>query len=248
MKMDTEKDYVIVGETSPDLEALVGDIFSPVRTIIYNQKVWFCFKDLYRQLIKGNGLNKNKVLSNIPEKWKVVRDYPIIDTQSVDVPFFQGTTREVSSEEEQTEALVFINVRAIFLLCLWVVSPQTQKFQEWVVGELLPELMVRGCYVLNDGLDAFLEKYQKYLNTKFYEDKVFTFSDGVKVTIRKCGEDKAAVFIHGGENMDEFPYESIPEIMEELEKYTLVAGPFYTDPSVCEKPIEPLIMGLRDDG
>lgn len=230
--MNEDKEAVIIGEATPDIEELVGNIFNPVRTIIHEQKIWYAFDDLYKQIIKGNGFKKNSIIANIPEKWKTIQEYPVIDTTSPNEPFFQG--RGEVEKEEQMEALIFINPKAIFLLCLWIVSPQTQAFQEWLAGELLPALMIQGCYQMNGGLDAFLKKYGDYLNTKFYEDKKFTFEDGTVVVIRKCDKERGALFIFGGPDPQAFPYETIPEISTELDKYAVIAGPFYINPETCQ--------------
>ena len=183
--------------------------FGKVRTIIIDGELWFIGKDVTELL---GYTNASKALSDNC-RW-VTRGY---------IPHPQGKgTLEVN----------IIPERDLYRLIMRSKLPSAERFEEWVVGEVLPSIRKTGSYSLNipktlpEALRAFADEVEAHEKTKaalaiaapkaeFYDtvassESLTSFADTAKLLDKGIGRNKLMKLLREKKILqkDNIPYQS----------------------------------------
>lgn len=106
-----------------NLKIFQNDEFGTIRSIRFDNDVWFVGTDITEKLEYQNG--SRDIKRHVDEEdWRII-------------PFFDG---------KQSRATLVINESGLYALIMGSTLPNAKKFKHWVTAEVLPEIRKTGGY------------------------------------------------------------------------------------------------------
>ena len=163
-----------------DVQIFKSDQFGEIRTAGTAENPMFCLSDVCRVL----DLQTSDVKKRLKAPW--------VDSIKVGV---QTGTKKDGTPSVQNIAMIFVNEQALYNVIMRSDKPQAEPFQDWVCGEVLPEIRKNGGYINANGMsdDEIMAKALKIAhktierksleNKELKKENVRLESENVQLTI-----------------------------------------------------------------
>jgi prophage antirepressor-like protein len=145
-----------------EVQIFKSDQFGEIRTAGTAENPMFCLADVCRVL----DLQASDVKKRLKDPW----------VDSIKVGVQTGTKRD-GTPSVQNISMIFVNEQALYNVIMRSDKPQAEPFQDWVCGEVLPEIRKNGGYINANGMSddeimaKALEIAHKTIERKALENK-----------------------------------------------------------------------------
>jgi len=145
-----------------EVQIFKSEQFGEIRTAGTADSPMFCLADVCRVL----DLQASDVKKRLKDPW----------VDSIKVGVQTGTKRD-GTPSIQNISMIFVNEQALYNVIMRSDKPQAEPFQDWVCGEVLPEIRKNGGYINANGMSddeimaKALEIAHKTIERKALENK-----------------------------------------------------------------------------
>jgi prophage antirepressor-like protein len=145
-----------------EVQIFKSEQFGEIRTAGTAENPMFCLADVCRVL----DLQASDVKKRLKDPW----------VDSIKVGVQTGTKRD-GTPSVQNISMIFVNEQALYNVIMRSDKPQAEPFQDWVCGEVLPEIRKNGGYINANGMSddeimaKALEIAHKTIERKALENK-----------------------------------------------------------------------------
>lgn len=166
--------------------------FGNVRTVVFNNNIWFIGREIAGILGYGNGNKRSKALTN------AISDH-VEEEDKMKLNFIK--CKELFGEYQNDDptfkinsnGITIINESGLYSLILSSKLPSAKKFKRWVTSEVLPSIRKHGFYITDEKLKEFLKENPKNIQKVLLSIKQVKFEELQKSNVTLSSNHKKMI-------------------------------------------------------